>query len=232
MILFLHFLQSHFVEAIHTPSSKKWPPKERLLTDIPLLFFDTETTGYYPEKGDRVISIGAVKWEPGTLRESEHFYRLVNPERAIPMQIEKLTGISEKMVQREPAIEKVLVDFLNWSGEAVAVGHAVHFDVRFLEPITKKVMKTRFPLPLADTKKLAHLLYPSLPSYSLEALAEHLSLPMIRRHHALEDARLTGELFRALLHQLREKGVYTWGDLLTFLKLREHPLMQGKGGTH
>ncbi|MBE3554553.1 MAG: hypothetical protein IMW85_06105, partial [Thermicanus sp.] len=99
-------------------------------------------------------------------------------------------------------------------------------------PALCKEHKGKFPFPFADTKQLAHLLYPSLPSYSLEALANRFSLPVVNRHHALEDARLTGKVLEVLLDHLREQGFHTWGDLLQFLKVREHPLMKGKGENH
>lgn len=230
MLLFLQFLQSHFIESIHSPFPKRWPAKEKRLTELPYLFFDTETTGYLANKGDRIISIGAVKWDPAAKGETGSFYRLVNPERGIPGHIEDLTGIRQEMVQREAKIDEVLTDFFRWAKEAIAVGHAIFFDRTFIEPVTKRLFGTKFPLPLADTKQLAQLLYPTLPSYALEFLAEHFSLNVTKRHHALEDARLTGRLFQILLSHLEERGIRTWGELLQYLKVREHPLMKGKEG--
>ena len=47
-----------------------------------LIALDTETTGLYPQRGDRLISIGCVEilanGEPGT-----SFHQLINPKRPV-----------------------------------------------------------------------------------------------------------------------------------------------------
>jgi DNA polymerase III epsilon subunit-like protein len=63
--------------------------------------FDVETTGLFPARGDRVIEIGAVVLDNG--RVAQQFHSLVNPGRPIPKSVQKLHGITNKMLAGEPA---------------------------------------------------------------------------------------------------------------------------------
>jgi DNA polymerase-3 subunit epsilon len=51
-------------------------------------------------------------------------------------------------------------------------------------------------LPFLDTMLLAKHLYRDLPNYGLDALADHLSIPLpASRHRALPDVELTAKIF-------------------------------------
>ncbi|NLC78055.1 MAG: hypothetical protein GX750_10650, partial [Clostridia bacterium] len=53
------------------------------LEEIRFVVFDTETTGFHPKKGDELLSIGAVIFEEGRIKE-ETFHRFINPHRSVP----------------------------------------------------------------------------------------------------------------------------------------------------
>ena len=97
--------------------------------DDTYVVFDIETTGFSAEN-DRIIEIGAVRVEKGEI--TDKFSVFVNPQLPIPFEIEKLTGISDEMVMNEPAIEKILPQFLDFCKGAVMVAHNAGFDMSFI----------------------------------------------------------------------------------------------------
>ena len=56
----------------------KYDPMNISLKELPFVLFDIETTGFYPEKGDRILSIGAVKMHGSEILKEETFYSLVH----------------------------------------------------------------------------------------------------------------------------------------------------------
>ena len=54
--------------------------------------FDIETTGLYPQRGDRIIEIGAVSMQGGVI-ESE-FHIMVNVQRRISKTAHRIHGIT------------------------------------------------------------------------------------------------------------------------------------------
>lgn len=84
--------------------------------DVPLnklnvVIFDFETTGFYPEKGDSILSIGAIKIINGQMDTNKTFYSLVYNERRLPDEIKQLTGIDESELLSAPPIADVLIQF-------------------------------------------------------------------------------------------------------------------------
>jgi DNA polymerase-3 subunit epsilon len=95
---------------------------------------DFETTGLDPET-DRITEIGAVLWEWETSRPLALLSVLVKPERPIPEEITKLTGITEEMVDVYGLTEEVAFRELRFLyGYAdYAMAHNAEFDRGFFE---------------------------------------------------------------------------------------------------
>jgi DNA polymerase-3 subunit epsilon len=65
-----------------------------------------------------------------------------------------------------------------------------------------------------DTRRLAVALHPSWRrSAELETVAAQLGIPVIGRHTADGDARLSGEILLVLLAEFRRRGVATLSGL-------------------
>ncbi len=95
-----------------------------------LIVLDFETTGMSPEKGDRVIEIGAV-----LLRESQivdRFQSLVNPGFLITREIESITGITNLMLSDAPPAAEVMERFIKFIGTYPLAAHNASFDQKFL----------------------------------------------------------------------------------------------------
>ncbi len=76
--------------------------------DVPIVAFDTETTGLNPHDGDRVIEFAAVKiWadENGHVARVEPYEKLFNPGIPIPRKVTEITGIDDDTVADAPEFE-------------------------------------------------------------------------------------------------------------------------------
>ena len=119
-----------------------------------IVSLDLETTGLDPVR-DAIIEIGAVRFDGR--RVVDEWHTLVNPRRAIPPLITRLTGISNDMVRHAPEFQEVKQDLEGFVGDDPILGHNVRFDLGFLQ------QRGLFSYQDAvDTYALAAVLLPSL----------------------------------------------------------------------
>lgn len=168
--------------------------------------FDIETTGFFPEKGDRIISIGAVKIEEGEVKEDQTFYSLVHYEGKIPPHIQELTNISDEQVMDAPVLSDVLIRFFQFVDTAPLIAHHTSHEKAFMQHACRTVFNTNFTHRLFDTSFLYRLVEPKNISIRLEDFCERNDIPVVNRHHALGDARLTAHLWIRYMHQVQSLG--------------------------
>ena len=106
-------------------------PGKKLNTYTPdYVIFDLETTGTSCQS-DEVVEISAVKVIDGKV--VDEFSTLVNPGMPIPYYASEVNGITDDMVADNPNFEDALCEFLEFTGDAVLVGHNIHtFDMKFI----------------------------------------------------------------------------------------------------
>ena len=134
--------------------------------------FDLETTGI--GSAEKITEIGAVKVECGEI--IERYSRLVNPEKYISPEIERLTGISNAMVGLP------------------LVAHNAPFDCSFLFR-EAEALGLRVDAPVVDTLRLARRVFPKLPSYKLTFLTDYFCIAQSDAHRAWCDAEATAKLY-------------------------------------
>lgn len=173
---------------------------------------DLETTGGAAARGHGIIEIGALKVRGG--RVVEQFAELVHPGRRLPPFITGLTGITDAMLAGRPRIEAVLPRFVDFARGAVLVAHNAAFDLGFLDAARLAVSGDTFAQPCACTLRLARRVLPQVRRKSLDALAGHFGIPLVDRHRALGDARITVEVLFHLLELLRRRGVARVAEVL------------------
>ncbi|OGO13401.1 MAG: hypothetical protein A2Y53_02595 [Chloroflexi bacterium RBG_16_47_49] len=156
----------------------------------PIVALDIETTGLDPQK-DAIIEIGAVRFIGK--RIEDEWSSLINPGRKIPPFITQLTGITDHMVLEAPPIQKVIPELHRFVGDLPILGHNVGFDLTFLRK--HSLFRANDSL---DTYEIASVLLPSAGRYNLGALGQLLSIPLPASHRALDDARVTGAVYRSL----------------------------------
>ena len=173
--------------------------------------FDIETTGKNA-KFHKITEIGAVKIEMG--RIVDRFSQLINPERPIPYNITRLTGITDEMVADKPNIEEVLPRFLEFCGDAAVVAHNASFDTGFIANEARK-QGLHFDNTIVDTLGMAHVLLPHLGKYTLDRLVKELKIVLENHHRAVNDAEATAEMFLRFIHMLMEKEIENLDQLNT-----------------
>lgn len=192
------------------------------LRDTTFVVVDLETTGGRTKSTggnapDAITEIGAVKVRGGVVLGE--FATLVDPERSIPPQIVRLTGITTAMVSDAPRIDAVLPMFLEFAGDAVLVAHNAGFDIGFLRAAAARC-DIAWPRPkVLCTVRLARrvLSREEAPSVRLAALARLFAVAAQPTHRALDDARATVEVLHALIERVGNQGVHTYADLRSYL---------------
>ncbi|MBR1471286.1 MAG: PolC-type DNA polymerase III [Lachnospiraceae bacterium] len=171
--------------------------------------FDIETTGFVP-KMNKIIEIGAVKVVNGEI--VERFSELINPQEPIPLEIEKLTSISDSQVMDKETIEVILPRFLDFCKGCVLVAHNAKFDTSFIRYYAEKLGYT-YDFTHTDTIELARLLMKKMGKYTLDHLAKELNIPAFHHHRAVDDAEATALIFVKFVAMLRERKIETLAQL-------------------
>ncbi|WP_151703495.1 3'-5' exonuclease [Nitrincola alkalilacustris] len=180
------------------------------LRQLEMVVFDTETTGLRLREGDSVISIGACRILNGKLLADEAFEQLVNPGIPIPADSTVIHGLTDADVRRAPPLTIVLPRFRSFVGQGVLVAHNAAFDMLAISRASENAGIT-FDMPVLDTLLLSRAIDPGFEGHGLDALASRFQLAFAAgsRHTALGDARVTAELFLALLPRLEARGILT-----------------------
>jgi DNA polymerase III epsilon subunit family exonuclease len=164
------------------------------------IVFDLETTGLSPQDCE-IIEIGAIKVN----RDSgEHitFQALVKPSILIPSKITHITGITQKMINKDGEdIKAVIPEFLDFIGDLRLVAYNARFDMGFINAaVAKQGLKIKNPHSCA--LKMARRAWPDLESYKLVDVAERGGLSAKGNHRALKDAELTMTVYAAAAETL------------------------------
>lgn len=186
-------------------------PAGKSLLETTFTVFDLETTGFFPTLGDEIVSIGAIKMNVNEMKFSEHFYEVVTPIKKVPEHICTLTGLTKEQINNGKSFQEAYLNFLNFSKDTVLVAHPASFDVHFLKVLTKRWRIADFKPLFIDSYSMANLVRPQ-KNNKLDELVLHFNIEQQERHHALNDAQMTAEVFTKLLYLLREKEIHTLED--------------------
>jgi predicted DnaQ family exonuclease/DinG family helicase len=157
---------------------------------------DLETTGLDPAR-DRVIEIGAVAFTADKVTST--LERLVDPGRAVPETVLRLTGIRQDELRGASAPGDALRELSEFVRGRQPVGHGARLDVDFLASAGFWEPEQQ----ILDTLDIARILLPAAGSHSLPLLSTEMGFTQPRPHRALDDADAT----RQLLLRLREEAV-------------------------
>ncbi len=166
------------------------------------IILDTETTGLAPEKGHRIIEIGALEMVDRQLTGS-NFHRYLNPDREIDDGALEVHGITLEFLQDKPRFADIADELLGFLADAELLIHNAPFDLGFLD----------YELSLAghgpeflsagarvlDTLELARDLHPGQRN-NLDALCKRYQVDNASRtlHGALLDAEILAEVYLAM----------------------------------
>jgi len=160
------------------------------------VLFDTETTGFEPLTGDRVVEIAAIELV-NDLPTGNQFYALLDPDRDIPSETTRIHGITNAHVEGKPKFADVADDMLEFFGDSPLVAHNAPFDFAFIDHELSRIGKPKLDRTrMIDTLVLAKTRFPGMPN-SLDALCRRFEIDLSARttHNALLDCKLLAEVY-------------------------------------
>lgn len=164
------------------------------------IVLDTETTGFDPESGDRIVEIGAVELI-GHVATGVTFHEYINPERDMPQEAFEVHGLSEEFLRDKPVFAQVGQKFLDFVRDSKMIIHNASFDMKFLNAELGWMKLPLLPMEQAlDTLAIARKKFPGSPA-SLDALCRRFGIDNSARtlHGALLDSEILAEVYLELI---------------------------------
>ena len=164
------------------------------------IVLDTETTGFKPEQGDRIVEIGAVELY-NHMPTGKTFHEYINPEREMPKAAFEVHGLGDDFLRDKPVFAKIAKNFLDFIQEAKLVIHNAAFDMKFLNAELGWAKHPLLPWEQAiDTLEIARKKFPGSPA-SLDALCRRFAIDNSARtlHGALLDSEILAEVYLELI---------------------------------
>ena len=171
------------------------------------IVLDTETTGFNPQTGDRLIEIGCIEIED-LMPTGRTFYRLIDPCRPIPADAFRVHGIGDDRVRGQPKFHEVAEELLDFIAGDPVVAHNAQFDRSFVNfELTLCEREALHESRWIDTLGLAQKRFPGMHN-SLDALCRRFKISLTERtlHGALIDAKLLAMVYLELRGG-RERGL-------------------------
>lgn len=167
------------------------------------IILDTETTGFEPHNGDRIIEIGAVEMIKRRLTD-HNYHQYINPEREVPKDAIEVHGITDEFLVDKPLFASVVDDFMEYVKGAELIIHNAPFDVGFINNELSLLPNNRWGkiedhCVITDSLKLARKTYPGQRN-SLDALCKRLYIDNSNRtlHGALLDSEILADVYLAM----------------------------------
>lgn len=161
----------------------------------------TETTGLNPKK-DVILSFGALAVVNDIIRIGDNF-------EVVILQYKYLheNGLSNEFLidsklskLAEPQAMQALVEYI---GNAVLVGHRIHFDIEMINDVLEKMECGKLKNEALDIEIMHQKLMDiTNKSFSLEDLIKHYKLPLNEKNSASDDAYSIALLFLKLKSRL------------------------------
>ena len=186
------------------------------LTEETYVVFDLETTGLYPNSGDTITEIGAVKIKNGKI--IDRYDELINPGKELNEEIIKITGITNEMLKGKRNEEEALKDFIKWVDVLPMVAHNAKFDISFIEKAFDKYNFGKLENVVIDTLGLSRYLESSERYHNLATLVKRYNIPWDedKHHRADYDSEGTALIFDKMLRKLELNNFKTIKDLYKY----------------
>ncbi|MCH4150962.1 MAG: DNA polymerase III subunit epsilon [Sphingobium sp.] len=160
------------------------------------IIFDTETTGFDPLTGDRMVEIGCIELV-NRVPTGETFHCYFNPQRTMPPSAQAIHGLSDAFLADKPLFAAQVGELLAFLGDSMLVAHNARFDFGFLNHELKLCGRPEISLErMIDTVAMARTAHPGA-KHSLDALCTRYGIDRSHRikHGALLDAELLAQVY-------------------------------------
>ena len=177
------------------------------------IVLDTETTGFEPESGDRIVEIGAIELI-GHMPTGRTYHQYINPQRSMPAEAFGVHGIGadlleppqepkpgQQTLRDKPVFRDIAQGFVDFIGDAKLIIHNAAFDMKFLNAELGWLNRPLLPMDQAvDTLAIARRRFPGSPA-SLDALCRRFGIDNSSRtlHGALLDSEILAEVYLELI---------------------------------
>jgi DNA polymerase-3 subunit epsilon len=182
----------------------------RPLAELPIVFFDLETTGLDLGLGHRVCEAALLRVEGAAV--VARLDTLINPGRLLDPSAAAVNGLDDERLLAAPPFAEVAPAIEAILAGAVLVAHNLPFDLAFLDAELRRLGRPGLANPALDTLALARRLI-RRPSHSLAALAGALGL-ITPTHRAMDDVATLRELFTHLTALMAQQEVRTLDDAI------------------
>jgi len=165
------------------------------------IVLDTETTGFDPKTGDRLVELAALEIE-SFVPTGRSFHVYIDPCRDMPAEAQRVHGLSADFLRGKPKFHHpdVVEGFLEFIGDAPLIAHNAAFDRGFINWELENIRREAIPEPRwIDTLALAKQRFPGMHN-SLDALCKRFKVSLSERekHGALIDAKLLAAVYLEL----------------------------------
>lgn len=164
------------------------------------IVLDTETTGFEPGEGDRIVEIGAVELL-NHMPTGNVYHQYINPERGMPTAAFEVHGLGDEFLRDKPVFKRIGQEFLDFVKNDKLIIHNAAFDMKFLNAELTWAGLPKLPMDQAlDTLMIARKKYPGSPA-SLDALCRrfHIDNSAREKHGALLDSEILAEVYLELI---------------------------------
>lgn len=164
------------------------------------LVLDTETTGFEPDDGDRIVEIGAVELM-NHVPTGRTYHQYINPQRAMPQGAFEVHGLGDDFLRDKPVFKDIAQAFVDFVGSDRMVIHNAAFDMKFLNAELGWLGRPLLPMTQSlDTLAIARKKFPGSPA-SLDALCRRFGIDNSNRtlHGALLDSEILAEVYLELI---------------------------------
>lgn len=177
------------------------------------IVLDTETTGFEPGEGDRIVEIGAIELL-NHMPTGRTYHQYINPKRSMPAGAFGIHGIGPDLLEPpqdpkpgqvilrdKPVFADVAQAFIDFIGDSKLVIHNAAFDMKFLNAELGWVNRPLLPMDQSlDTLTIARKKFPGSPA-SLDALCRRFGIDNSNRtlHGALLDSEILAEVYLELI---------------------------------
>lgn len=165
------------------------------------IVFDTETTGFDPATGDKLVEIGAVELI-NHVPTGKTYHQYINPEREVPEEVVKVHGLTTEFLKDYPVFADVAQEWVDFIGDdGILVAHNASFDIKFINYELKRLGYAGYEWDrVVDTLEIAKSKFPGQRN-NLDVLCRRFGIDNSARtfHGALLDAQLLAEVYLELL---------------------------------
>ncbi|MFI3242539.1 MAG: DNA polymerase III subunit epsilon [Alphaproteobacteria bacterium] len=163
------------------------------------IVFDTETTGFRPEEGDKLVEIGAVELI-NHLPTGKVYHQYINPNREVPEDAYKVHGLNYEFLKDFPSFNDIAQEFLDFVDGGILIAHNANFDMKFLQYELKHGGFKQLDNEVIDTLQIARNKFPGAKA-SLDALVKRFNIGGFDRsyHGALLDSQILAKVYLELI---------------------------------